>query len=119
MLLIEVRCHFCAARFLVCRRCFRGQAYCSDECRRQGRLRIHREAQRRYRQTKKGKKAHRLSENRHRHGLQQHHERKMDDVTSRASACRVIEISIAAKGGQRCHFCGCEGVVVDRFPRRE
>jgi hypothetical protein len=43
----------------------------------------------------------------------------MDDRSSRASACRVIEIVIAVKGGPRCHFCGCEGVIVDRFPRRE
>ncbi len=119
MLLVEVHCRFCGARFFVCRRCWRGQVYCSKECRRQGMLRVHREAQRRYRQTQKGKKAHRQAENRHRHELSHHFEKNMDDLSSRGSACRVIEIVIAAKGGPRCHFCGCEGVIVDRFPRRE
>ena len=37
-----------------------------------GELRVHREAQRRYRQTQKGKKAHRQAENRHRHELSHH-----------------------------------------------
>jgi hypothetical protein len=114
-LLVEVYCRFCGMRFFVCRRCWRGQAYCSKECRRQGRLAVHREAQRRYRQTRKGKKAHRLSENRHRHGLTHLIEKNMADLSSRTSTWRGIESGV----GQRCHFCGCEGVVVDRFPRRE
>ena len=116
MLLVEVHCRFCGVRFFVCQRCWRGQAYCSDECRRQGRLQVHREAQRRYRQTRKGKKAHCQAENRHRHGLNHHSEKKMADPSSSGLAYRAIEIVVV---GQRCHFCGCEGVVVDRFPRRE
>lgn len=116
MLLLEVHCRWCGTRFFICRRCWRGQAYCSDECRCQGRLRVHREAQRRYRQTRKGRKAHCLAENRHRHGLNHHNERNMDDPSSTACSCRVIEIVVV---DNRCHFCGCEGTVVDRFPRRE
>jgi hypothetical protein len=68
-LLIEVHCGRCGLVFLVCRRCWRGQIYCSEECRIEGMRKNHREAERRYRQTDKGKKAHREGENRRRHRL--------------------------------------------------
>lgn len=123
MLVVEIRCRWCGMRFCICRRCWRGQSYCSEECRRLGRRRVHREAQRRYRQTQKGKKAHRQAENRRRHTLNQDNEKKMDDSSSRGMARSAIELLIAAqiddKGVGRCHFCGREGRVVDRFPRRE
>ncbi len=130
LLLIEVCCHWCKERFCVCQQFWRGQAYCSEECRRSGRLRVHREAQRRYRQTPKGKKAHRLAENRRRHGWSKKNEKKMDDPSSRGLAGCAIGLLVFAclvlararvgfDRSRRCHFCGCKGQVVDRFPRRE
>ena len=129
LLLVEVGCRWCGLRFYVCRRCWRGQAYCGEECRRLGRGRVHREAQRRYRQTAKGKKAHRQGENRRRHGLSKKNEKKMDDLSSQGLSLRFIKLLSGAPvllvpGGtgfdhqRRCHFCGCKGRVVDRFPRR-
>ena len=130
LLLVEVCCRWCGKRVYVCRRCWRGQAYCSEECRRLGRGRVHREAQRRYRQTSKGKKAHRQGENRRRHGWSKKNEKKMDDPSSRGLAGCAIGLLVYAclvlararaglDSGIRCHFCGCKGQVVDRFPRRE
>ena len=52
--------------FPVCRSCFRGQVYCSDQCREQARTEQRRQAQRRYRKTEKGRKAHRNAERRRR-----------------------------------------------------
>ena len=130
LFLVEVYCRWCGMGFLICRRCRRGQAYCSEECRRLGRSRVHREAQRRYRQTSKGKKAHRQAENRRRHGWSKENEKKMDDLSSKRLPPRVIGflvyahlLMIYARAGfassRRCHFCGCKGRIVDRFPRRE
>jgi len=130
LLLVEVCCHWCKARFYVCRRCWRGQAYCSEECRRLGRGRVHREAQQHYRQTPKGKKAHRQAENRRRHGWSKENGKKMDDPSSKGLPGWVIGLLVyscllivGARAGfdrsRRCHFCGCKGRVVDRFPRRE
>jgi len=137
LLLIEVCCRWCKASFCVCQRCWRGQVYCSEECRRSGRRRIHREAQKRYRQTSKGKKAHCQAENRRRHGWSKKNGKKMDDPSSRRltgcaiglleeSSLRLVYacfVLARARAGfdrsRRCHFCGCQGQVVDRFPRRE
>ena len=130
LFLVEVYCRWCGMGFLICQRCWRGQAYCSEECCRLGRSRVHREAQRRYRQTSKGKKAHRQAENRRRHGWSKENEKKMDDLSSKRLPTRVIGFLVYAhllmiyarawfdRVG-RCHFCGCKGRIVDRFPRRE
>jgi len=130
LLLVEVCCRWCKESFCVCQRCWRGQAYCSEECGRLGRGRTHREAQKRYRQTPKGKKAHRQAENRRRHGWSKQGEKKMDDPSSRGLPLWVIGLLVYSRflivdarawfdRSGRCHFCGCKGQVVDRFPRRE
>ncbi len=116
LLLIEIKCRWCGVSLCLCRRCYRHQAYCSDECRRLGRHKSHREAQRRYRQTANGKKAHSLAENNRRH---RDNEKKMADQSSRGEILSVITIHIERKAFGRCHLCGCEGSVVARFPRRE
>jgi len=129
LFLVEVCCHWCDLRFYVCQRCWRGQAYCCEECGILGSRRGHREAQRRYRQTSKGKKAHRQGENRRRHGLSRKNEKKMADRSSKGLPLGVIGILVYARflivharawfdRSGRCHFCGCRGRVVDRFPRR-
>jgi len=130
LLLVGVDCRECRLRFFICRRCWRGQAYCSEECRRLGRGRVHREAQKRYRQTSKGKKAHRQAENRRRYRSSKENEKKMDDLSSRGLPGCAIGVLVYASflivrarawfdRVGRCHFCGWKGRVVDRFPRRE
>ena len=125
VLLLRIHCRWCAFHFCICRSCWRGQAYCCDACRRAAKLKSHRQAQRRYRQTEKGKKAHCQAENRRRYGHPQNQPKNMDDVTSTPRlpwamklftriSNRTWHIDLASM----CHFCGAGGRIVAAFPRR-
>lgn len=129
MLLLIICCRRCGNHFCICWRCWRGQAYCCDECRITANRQNHRETQRRYRQTAKGKKTHREAENRRRHRLNKKIKKNMDDTPSTPLPwwcmswllCIQILIVHARAWFDRtscCHFCGCKGVIVDKFPRR-
>lgn len=85
----------------------------------------HREAQRKYRQTEKGKKAHRKAENRRRHGQNQKKRKNMDDATSTPRRPWAMKILTRIRNhawridmGSLCHFCGIRGRIVNAFPRR-
>ena len=121
-LLIRIPCRHCGQFFDVCQCCWRGQAYCSDSCRITARRQARRKAQKRYRQTEKGKENHRLAE-------QQRRIRKtlksVDDQSSTPSSpCATLpDISSPRVPGNmshppRCHFCGTVGDIVSRFPDR-
>ena len=123
--LLRICCRWCDFIFFVCRSCWRGQAYCCDQCRLAGKRHSHRKAQRRYRQSPKGKKAHRQAENRRRHRLSQKIEKNMDDASSTGITCWCIgQLRHAwsrifhSQKAPRCHFCGSFGRVVDEFARR-
>jgi len=129
LLLIKRECRFCGLNFYVCRRCYRGQAYCSDFCRIKARRKRHKETQRKYRQTAKGKKSHSRAENRRRERLKESKLRNMDDQTTTSIPvwCMLqsarIQIWIfylrsELSNNHCCHFCGCCGTVVDEFTRR-
>jgi len=125
LLLIQIHCRWCGLIFCICRACFRGQVYCSVPCRLAQKQRSHCEAQRRYRRTQKGKKTHRESENRRRHGLSENNQKNMDDPSSTVlpawvmgSLCRPWSRTFHMKNGPFCLFCGREGRIVDQFPRR-
>lgn len=86
---------------------------------------MHREAQRRYRLTEKGKKVHRLAENRRRNGPDQNNQKNMDDATSTQEyICDKKEVKIIKSPEKfitkevTCHFCGARGEIVRQFPRR-
>lgn len=128
----EIECRWCGKVFCICQSCWRGQAYCCEECRSASKRKAHQEAQRRYRKTEKGKKAHREAENRRRIGLAKKNKKIMDDTDTKFQ-CSASKIEMSAKlsgeeqircGGSdstktgRCHFCGTIGVIVDQFPRR-
>lgn len=49
----------CGLMFFICRPCYRGQAYCSDECRRVSRQQQRRKANRRYEQDPEVRQDHR------------------------------------------------------------
>jgi hypothetical protein len=123
---LRIRCRWCDIVFCVCRRCWRGQAYCGDQCRVAGKRHAHREAQRRYRQTPKGKKAHSRAENRRRIRFATKKRKNMDDATSTplSGACKLTSVCARSTVGAglgtigRCHLCGALGTVVNRFPRR-
>jgi len=122
--MISVVCRCCYTPFYVCQSCWRGQAYCSDTCRLSASRASHRKAQQRYRQTEKGKRAHRLSENHRRH-RQKADQKNMDDPSStpalsvyKMASKNKTEVSLPAANPHFCHFCGRPGVVVEKFPRR-
>jgi hypothetical protein len=126
LFLVCVTCRFCQAAFCVCRSCYRRQAYCGAGCRRAARLCSHREAQRRYRQTEKGRRLHCLAENRRRHGKNRAGLKKMADQSSKPGAVRckrgpakqAIGVSFRPGGLGYCRFCTRWGVVVSKFARR-
>ena len=78
--LIEIQCRWCGEVFCICQSCWRGQAYCSDGCRSASKRKAHKEAQKRYRKTKKGKEAHCEDENRRRMGLSKKIKKNMEDM---------------------------------------
>lgn len=132
VLLLEIQCRWCGKIFCICQSCWRGHAYCSDGCRSVSKRKAHQEAQKRYRKTEKGEKAHREAENRRRMGLSKKIKKIVDDRGSTLHrSYSKIETStsfgdkeqIGSAGSSsirfgRCHFCGSFGVIVERFPRR-
>ncbi len=129
VLLLEIECRWCGNRFYVCRRCWRGQVYCGEECRKTAKLHAHREAQRRYRQTGRGRRAHREAEKRRRVGLSKESKEIVDDTGTTPSVRGLtlhsgsLKACIAQAEKQgcrigRCFVCGSWGIIVERFPRR-
>ena len=115
VLLRVVQCRCCGCFFHVCRSCWRGQAYCGERCRRIRQRQLHRKAQGKYRNSKKGKERRRLYEKTKKskkNGLN-----PGDDSSTPQKDC---DIEPKKRSGNRpsCLFCGSIGVVVDHFPRR-
>lgn len=91
---IVIQCRHCDKVFYICQSCWRGQGYCSDDCRTATTRKAHQEAQRQYRKTEKGKKAHREAEKRRRMGLTQKKRRFVDDRGTTTVYCPIkIELS--------------------------
>ncbi len=117
-------CHCCGLVFCLCSHCYCGHRYCSAECRTAAQRQAHREAQKRYRKTEKGKKAHREAEKRRRMGKSKIRKRsKNREVAVKCCESAVMYaksvIETGAKLGEKtyCHFCRCLGVITDKFPR--
>ena len=136
--LIEICCSECRVNFCVCRSCYRGQRYCCRICHIKGYRRGHREAQKRYRRKEKGKMRHRLAEKKRRWRLWEKTREKipmalitlteneyqkisskktMDLVTATVTSASVSEKQWRSPMAH-CHFCGSQGVIVKKFPRR-
>lgn len=126
---LEITCRWCSTRFCVCRGCWRGRCYCSEWCREAAQHKAHREAQRRYRRTEKGRQNHREGEKRRRMGLSRKCEEIVDDAGTtqpyRSLKMESAELKDSIAWAQergyrvcRCHVCGCPGIVVQRFARR-
>lgn len=115
MLLIELECKHCKLRFYICRKCYCGHVYCSSRCRTAAQSKAHREAQRQYRTTDKGREAHRRYERMRRMGKTK---KTMADESTNTSSFRVILYPIVANTKPRCSFCGAYGEIVDVFPPR-
>ncbi len=119
-------CKCCGRNFFVCRKCYKGQVYCSKKCRRAGYLERHRERQKKYQNSEKGKKTRSNAGKRRRKGL-----KKGTGVfisLMRTCVCLMMLFSPAdkkyknSKEAERCEtcsFCGkAEGRVTETFPRR-
>ncbi len=129
VLLLEIECRWCGRRFCICRCCWRGQVYCCEECREAAKHEAHREAQRRYRWTGRGKQAHRDAEKRRRMGLSKKRKEIVDDAGTTPpyreltlqygslKACNAWASESGCRIG-RCYVCGSWGIIVERFARR-
>lgn len=137
--LIEVRCKECGDTFNVCRRCYRGHRYCSPICKLEGYRRGRRNAQKRYRRKEKGKIKHQVAEKKRRlrlweknreknplkpitpikNDVQKISTKKTNDLVTviTATGAPVSEKPWHSQIGH-CHFCGIQGVIVKKFPRR-
>lgn len=113
VLLIKIKCRHCKTCFLMCRKCYRGHVYCSTACRIKAQKISHRNAQRKYRQTQKGKTAHRENEKKRRMGRIK---KTVADASILQRIVRVIKIPYRPKQRARCSYCGAFGKIVDTFP---
>jgi len=122
LLLLKIYCGCCGKVFSICRCCHRGHKYCCDECRIIGFRQVHLEAQKKYRQTPKGKKQHSESEKRRR--LRKKRKGKLTAVTHKICMCLAMVLKSLFQegdGGQKtghCLMCSAEGKIVDEFPSR-
>jgi len=116
-MLLEITCRWCGRIFCLCRQCWRGHAYCCRGCSSAGKYQVHREAQRRYRKTFKGREAHRKAQRRRRMRVRV---KTLADRASNDSAfyCTLDHRRQPGTRG-RCYFCGRKGLVVKRFPRQD
>ena len=126
----------CGALFVICRSCYRGQAYCSERCRQKGRRQRRREANRRHQQTREGRLDHR---DRQRAYRQRRREGRVTDTTSRTRRCSAKNIlqrklqRLAAEPDSRreeddhegivqvepvCIVCGRHVAFIELFPER-
>jgi len=122
--LIKIECQCCGQIFIMCRRCYRGHIYCSEECRISGKREARREAQRRYRQTENGKKKHSEAEKRRRKRTKKIKFTRSNIIKS----CMCIYIKIksfinqykqnAVGNNSKCCVCGISGVIVENFSER-
>jgi len=130
-------CHWpaCGATFYLCRRCDRGQRYCSPHCRQKALCLQRRQANRRHQQTREGREDHRDRQRDYR----QRQRARVTDKSSQpppASASLSQRPVIAAlpaspapnsrrvsgrppqRGWVVCQICGRQGRWVDPFPHR-
>ena len=121
--LLKILCGCCRMIFHMCRSCYRGQVYCSEECRDSGYRRNHREAQRKYRSTEKGRQSHCDAERRRRMNASENSSFKV--VLYGTCAClaeMVLSIFEEDMTGEEkpahCKICGIAGIVVNAFPQR-
>lgn len=115
ILLKKIQCKRCGSVFYVCHSCWRGQAYCCKFCQKTAQREAHRKAQEKYRQTEKGKMAHRRQEKERRIRNSQ---KTVDDATSTPSKPDDNLRIKPPYSHPCCCFCGRTGLIVDQFPRR-
>lgn len=122
--ILQILCRCCGKIFYLCSKCYRGHVYCSIKCRIAGYRQKHREAQKRYRGTDKGKSKHRELEKKRRHKF------KGNKVTEKIVDCMNSVIrsmfeaifkmkKINEEKIEKCQKCGKVGRVVTDLRDKE
>ena len=65
----RLRCPICHKIFFVCTSCFRGQRYCKESCRKEGRHRTFRRSSKSYQRSPPGRQSHRKRQKTYRKNL--------------------------------------------------
>lgn len=106
--------------FLICRPCYHGHVYCSKECRERGYKKNHAKAQKKYRQSEKGKEYRKEAAKKYRYQkwLNRNESVKTNKLISNIAPILSKAPFQVAKCKTRCHFCGREGIVVKEFSPR-
>lgn len=135
MELRKIHCHQCGVEFCLCRRCDRGQRYCSKKCRELARRAVLNRARIKYASSSRGRIQNRLRQQRYRQRKRGIFHVISKTVTDHSSHKIVIGLeslhedtaTVSGKGPPRpgrsgaegvCFICGCRGVIVEQVSLR-
>ena len=97
---VHLACKNCKVSFFVCRKCWRGQSYCSQNCSKKARTLSTRRSQKKYSATPKVRQLHSLRQKRYRKNHHRHKNSETDQTTL------FIENSVNAEQRRgRCMSC--------------
>lgn len=99
---VQVCCGICGHNFSVCRKCWRGQKYCSKLCSKEARHRLRIKVQAKYRKSQKGKLKQSNHQNKYR--AQKKKEKIVSDHSSKVEPAMVRSIPDI----KVCNYCGFE-----------
>ncbi len=94
---IDVTCRACQRAFVVCRRCWRGQTYCSESCQKTGYGLRRREASQRYQDSGTGKRNHARRQQLYRRRSLSPIEPAINKVTHEGTRPDAVPVVIATK----------------------
>lgn len=119
-----VYCRCCGLIFGLCAHCYRGHRYCSEECRIASQRESHRKAQKKYRNTEKGRAYHRNYERQRRMGKSKGRGKgKVKTIIIQCCRSSVNRARDFVKKGvllgekDFCHLCGRFGGLVNKICR--
>ena len=112
-------CVTCGIKFWICKSCWRGQKYCSGDCRKSASVKSHRKAQERYSRSNEAKLDRRDYQREYRKKACLHSNQskqlmcQKNSVTDHSSNHRNYQLAPVVKHESnielknKCHFCGC------------
>ena len=120
---VEIRCSKCAKVFHLCRPCFRGHVYCSEECRREARILALRVVRLRHALSVEGREdnrdCNRAYRQRRRARVMDQRSQKLDSaMKSAVKAIPAAQHLARRRGFVVCAVCGAERRLIVVRPRR-